>query len=80
MDHAIRQLLLKSERDFDGKSLDDAFEKLKRGRKDVSDQTEPFSSDLFVICAQTALKVISNSFFFPQGHLSKYKIYIYIYI
>jgi hypothetical protein len=57
MELAIRQLLTKGEKDGDYGLLVDAFEKLKRGRKDGSDHTDPFSSDLFVICAQVALKL-----------------------
>ena len=57
MENAIRQLLSKAETGDDCISLADAFEKLKRGRKDGSDQADPFSSDLFVICGQVALKV-----------------------
>ena len=57
MDTAVRQMLSKAENEEQKDYLLEAFEKLKRGRKVASNQIDPFSSDLYVICGEVALKV-----------------------
>lgn len=57
MDTTIRSLLGKAEQKSSRQCLYDAYGKLKGGRTNTSDQTDPFHSDLYVICAEIALKV-----------------------
>lgn len=57
MDSAIRTLLAQAEQEVNKDCLQDAFSKLRCGRTTTSDQTDPFHSDLYVICAEVALKV-----------------------
>lgn len=57
MDSAIRTLLAQAEQEGNKDSLRNAFLKLRYGRTSASDQTDPFHSDLYVICAEVALQV-----------------------
>lgn len=57
MDTTIRSLLERAEQENSKQCLHEAFEKLKGGRTNTSDQTDPFHSDLYVICGEVALKV-----------------------
>ena len=57
MDLSIRKLIARSREQQDVAVLNEAFDKLKKGRKAITDQKDPFSSDLFVLCAELALEV-----------------------
>lgn len=57
MDSTIRSLLGEAKQENDKQCLYEAFSKLKGGRTNTSDQTDPFHSDLYVICGEVALEV-----------------------
>ena len=57
MEAAVRNLLARAEEDKNELFLHEAYEKLERGRKGSSAQTDPFNSDQYVVCAEVALKV-----------------------
>lgn len=57
MDSTIRSLLGKAKHENDKQSLYEAFTKLKGARTNTSDQTDPFHSDLYVICGEVSLEV-----------------------
>lgn len=57
MDTTIRSLLGRAEQETSKHCLHEAYGKLKGGRTNTSDQTDPFHSDLYVICGEVALKV-----------------------
>ncbi|XP_066929818.1 cilia- and flagella-associated protein 46-like [Clytia hemisphaerica] len=57
MDSTIRSLLGKAEQEYKSQYLNEAFGKLKGARTNTNDQTDPFHSDLYVICAEVALKL-----------------------
>ena len=69
MDTTIRSLLGKAEQENSKRCLHDAYGKLKGARTNTSDQTDPFHSDLYVICGEVALKVGWRMVFTKDGYL-----------
>lgn len=57
MDAAVRHMLIQAENEQNDVLLREAFEKLRRGRKITGDHTDPFSSDLYVVCAEVSIKL-----------------------
>lgn len=59
MDSNIRQLLHSSSENFNEQNLEEAYAKLKKERQSTvtSDKPDAVSSDLFVLCAETAFRV-----------------------
>ena len=55
MEQAIRNLLTRAERDHNENVLEEAFTKLKQARREGVNEVDPFSSDLYVVCAQVAI-------------------------
>lgn len=59
MDSNIRQLLHSSAKENNLQNVDEAYAKLKKERQSTAkiDKPDAVSSDLFVLCAETAFKV-----------------------
>lgn len=57
MDSNIRKLVHAASQDDDQSALSEAYNKLKKERQSSDDKIDAVSSDLFVLCAEAALKV-----------------------
>ena len=57
MDSNIRKLVHGATQDNDLSALSEAYKKLKKERQSSDDKLDAVSSDLFVLCAEAALKV-----------------------
>ena len=57
MDSNIRKLVHAATQDNDLSALSEAYKKLKKERQSSDDKLDAVSSDLFVLCAEAALKV-----------------------
>lgn len=57
MDSNIRKLVHAATQDNDSSALSEAYNKLKKERQSSDDKIDAVSSDLFVLCAEAALKV-----------------------
>jgi len=57
MDSNIRKLVHAANQDSDLSALTEAHKKLKKERQSSDDKLDAVSSDLFVLCAEAALKV-----------------------
>ena len=57
MDSNIRKLVHAATQDNDVSALSEAYKKLKKERQSSDDKLDAVSSDLFVLCAEAALKV-----------------------
>lgn len=57
MDSNIRKLVHAATQDNDLSALSEAYNKLKKERQSSDDKIDAVSSDLFVLCAEAALKV-----------------------
>lgn len=57
MDSNIRKLIHAASQDDDLSALTEAYGKLRKERQSSDDKIDAVSSDLFVLCAETALKV-----------------------
>ena len=57
MDSNIRKLIHAASQDDDLLALTEAYGKLRKERQSSDDKIDAVSSDLFVLCAETALKV-----------------------
>ena len=53
----IRKLVHAATQDSDLSALSEAYKKLKKERQSSDDKLDAVSSDLFVLCAEAALKV-----------------------
>ena len=56
MDSNIRKLIHAASQDDDLSALTEAYGKLRKERQSSDDKIDAVSSDLFVLCAETALK------------------------
>ena len=72
MDSIIRDLLSVAADKKDERALKEAYEKLERGRQTSYDQPDPFGSELYVLCAETAIQVLLHCQFL-QHSLYLYK-------
>ena len=57
MDSNIRKLIHAASQDDDLSALTEAYGKLRKERQSSDDKIDAVSSDLYVLCAETALKV-----------------------
>lgn len=67
MDSNIRKLLHAASQDDDVSALLEAHSKLRKERQAGDDKIDAVSSDLFVLCAEAALKVGLVAFLAPFG-------------
>ena len=64
MDSNIRKLVHAASQDSDPSALTEAYDKLRKERQSsADDKIDAVSSDLFVLCAEAALKVCIVAFF-----------------
>lgn len=64
MDSNIRKLVHAASQDSDPSALKEAYDKLRKERQSsADDKIDAVSSDLFVLCAEAALKVCIVAFF-----------------
>jgi len=64
MDSNIRKLVHAASQDNDLSALTEAYDKLRKERQSSDDKVDAVSSDLFVLCAEAALKVCLVGFLF----------------
>lgn len=62
MDSNIRKLVHAASQDDDLSALTEAYDKLRKERQSSDDKIDAVSSDLFVLCAEAALKVYLLAF------------------
>ena len=76
MDSNIRKLIHAASQDNDLSALTEAYGKLRRERQSSDDKIDAVSSDLFVLCAETAFKVYFFAFAFAL--CNKYLFHVWI--
>ena len=81
MDSNIRKLIHAASQDDDLSALTEAYGKLRKERQSSDDKIDAVSSDLFVLCAETALKVslwCGTHFLAFPGHIDDSCEFFYI--